>query len=105
MLPMRSHADIAEEYDRVVARLEGNPSARERTVMTAVHDALAWVLGYTDEAPWTGRVLPNPAAKELFSEWAKAERVNYTATLALSDPDRFAYGSAVEHALAWARGS
>ena len=104
MLPMRSHADIAKAYERVVARLEGNPSARERPVMTAARDALAWVLGYTDEAPWTRRVLPNPAETELFSEWARAERVNHDARLAHSDPDRFTYGSAVEHALAWARG-
>ena len=105
MLTIRPRADIEEQYARAVARLEMEPSPYEYAVMTAVRDAYAWVLGYTNVAPWTGRVMPNPGADSLYSEWSSAETVNHNSVLMRDDRDRFTYGSTVEHALAWARGS
>jgi hypothetical protein len=109
MLTLRSRADVQAEHDRAAAKLaDGSGRALSRhefTVLSAVVDALEWVLGSTDEAPLTGRLLPNPGPHELFSEWAKAETVNHNTALMREDEQRFWYGSAVEHALAWARGS
>ena len=70
MLTMRDRADVEEEYARAVAKLDAQPSTYEYVVMSAVRDSLAWVLGFTDVAPWTGRVMPSPGAQQLFSEWA-----------------------------------
>jgi hypothetical protein len=113
VLTLRSRTDIEAEYERAVATLANGTDPRlnpqlERhanVVATAIADALSWVLGYTDEAPWTRRLLPNPTPQQLFSEWAKAETVNHDTRLMHDDQERFWYGSAVEHALAWARGS
>lgn len=104
MLTMRDRADIEGEYTRAVTKLQTQLDAYEYTVMTAVRDTYAWVLGYTDVAPWTERVMPNPGADAVFSEWAKAETVNHNSALIRDEPNRFTYGSTVEHALDWARG-
>ena len=113
MLTLRSHADVQAEHDRAVEQLEAGPSPalnprlahHEHAAMSAARDSLAWVLGYTDAAPWTHRVLPNPTAPDVFSEWAKAETVNHNSALMREDEYRWWYGSAVEHALSWARGA
>jgi hypothetical protein len=109
MLTLRARSDVQAEHDRAAAKLGGGfgpaLTRHERLVLGAVVDSLGWVLGYTDKAPWTGRVMPNPGAKGLFSEWSAAETVNHNAALMRDDEERFWYGSAVEHALAWARGS
>jgi hypothetical protein len=113
MLTLRSHADVEAEHGRAVAQIQAGTSSavsprlarHHHATMTAVRDSLAWVLGYTDKAPWTGRVMPNPGAKELFSEWSAAETVNHNSALMREDEYRWWYGSAVEHALSWARGA
>ena len=56
-------------------------------------------------SPWTGRDLPNPTPQQIYSEWAQAEAVNHDAVLQRSDETRWHYGSAVEHALDWVRGT
>ena len=109
MLTLRSRADVQAELDRAAAKLaDGSTSGltrHERVVLGATVDSLEWVLGDSVAAPLTGRLLPNPGPQELFSEWSKAETVNHNAALMREDEQRFWYGSAVEHALAWARGS
>ena len=108
MLTLRSRADVQAELDRAAAKLaDGSTPAltrHERVVLGATVDSLEWVLGDTDAAPLTRRLLPNPGPQELFSEWATAEKVNHNTTLMRDDEAAFWYGSAVEHALAWARG-
>ena len=108
MLTQRSRGDVQAEHDRAAAKLGDGSSPvltrHERVVLAAVVDSLEWVLGSTDEAPLTKRVLPHPGPQELFSEHAKAEKVNHDTTLMREDEAAFWYGSAVEHALAWARG-
>jgi hypothetical protein len=113
MLTLRSRADVEAEHDRAVATIEAGPSTaldarlarHQHAAMSAARDSLAWVLGYTAEAPWTQRPLPNPTPQQIYSEWAQAETVNHNSALMAKDEYRWWYGSAVEHALAWARGS
>jgi hypothetical protein len=44
-------------------------------------------------------------SQDIYSEWAKAEGVNHDTALMQVDEYRWHYGSAVEHALSWARGA
>ena len=113
MLTLRPRTDVQAEYERAVAKLNAGPSSalnprlqrHEIMVLTACRDSLAWVAGHTRQAPWSGRHLPNPTEHDLFSEWSQAETVDHNTALMRDDESRFWYGSAVAHALAWARGA
>src|SRR3954462_2544097 len=103
---LRDRPHVQEQYDIALTVVAGLSLISERTAatehdfeaMTAIVDSFAWVLGKADEAPVTGRLMPNPAKPQVFSEWSQAEAMtvgSYRLPAGLS----FRYVSTVEHAL------
>ena len=105
---LRDRQQVQEQYDIALTVVAGLSLADEQNaatehdfeVMTAIVDSFAWVLGRVDTAPVTGREMPGPATRQVFSEWSQTESMtvgSYRRPAGLS----FRYVSTVEHALAW----
>src|SRR4051812_9195758 len=108
MLTPRPRDEVAAQYTYATTKLSALAgSVRIETAtqlsLAGVREALAWVLGQTTVAPVTGRTLPDPGPRELFSEWSAAEAI---ASRTWRRPVGMAleYAGGVEHALDWARG-
>ena len=67
-------------------------------------DALAWVLGHTDRAPFTGRHVPNPGQPDVYTEWGALEDAMHGSVLRRPVPFDYAYLSSLSYALEWAEG-
>jgi len=110
ILTPRMREEVAAQYVRAVSTLRAQDGAirtytriAEHLALSGVRDALAWVLGQTSRAPVTGREMPEPGSRELFSEWSAAEAIVSRSYRLPEGMDR-TYVGGVEHALDWARG-